>query len=46
MGNADVESLDDEPSPVTPSPHLMLSSNNSEVPPEHSDQALLADELV
>ena len=46
VGNADVESLDDEPSPVTPSPHLMLSSNNSEVPPEHSDQALLADELV
>lgn len=40
MGNADVESLDDEPSPVTPSHHWILSSN------DHSDQALFADELL
>ena len=44
MDHADVESLGDEQ--ITPSCPSMLSSNNSEAPDPHTDDALLTDELM
>ena len=44
MDHADVESLADEQ--ITPSCPSMLSSNDSEAPDLHTDDALLTDELM